>query len=61
MVKGVAYTVIFAAVAIGGPNILGSNKNSPYAFTRHQMGPHEVEPAEMPNGEEDDHGSSSSS
>lgn len=44
MVKAVAYTVIFAAVAIGGPNILGSNKNSPYAFTRHQMGPHDVKP-----------------
>jgi hypothetical protein len=43
--KGVAYTVVFAVVAIGGPNILGSNKNSPYAFTKAQMGPHDVESA----------------
>jgi hypothetical protein len=44
-VKGVAYTVVFAIVAIGGPNILGYNKNSPYAFSRKQMGHHDVEPA----------------
>jgi hypothetical protein len=43
--KGLAYTVVFATVAIGGPNILGRNKNSPYAFTKAQMGPHDVQPA----------------
>jgi hypothetical protein len=48
VVKGVVYTVAFAVVAIGGPNVLGSNKNSPYAFTRAQMGPHDVEATEEP-------------
>ena len=48
VVKGAVYTVGFAAVAIGGPNVLGSNKNSPYAFTRAQMGPHDVEATEEP-------------
>ena len=43
--KGAAYTVAFAAIAVAGPNIVGSNKNSPYAFTRAQMGPHDVRSA----------------
>lgn len=42
IIKGAAYTVGFAVVAIGGPNIIGSDKNSPYAFTPAQMGPHDV-------------------
>jgi hypothetical protein len=45
IIKGAAYTVGFAVVAIGGPNIIGSDKNSPYAFTRDQMGPHDVQSA----------------
>jgi hypothetical protein len=43
IIKGAAYTVGFAVVAIGGPNIIGSDKNSPYAFTPAQMGPHDVQ------------------
>jgi hypothetical protein len=31
-------------VGVAGPNIVGHNKNSPYAFTRAQMGHHDVEP-----------------
>jgi hypothetical protein len=45
IVKGAACTVGFAVVAIGGPNIIGSDKNSPYAFTPAQMGPHDVQPS----------------
>ena len=42
--KGALYTVAFAVVGVAGPNIVGHNKNSPYAFTRAQMGHHDVEP-----------------
>ena len=40
--KGVAYTLAFAVIAVAGPNIVGRNRNSPYAFTKEQMGPHDV-------------------
>ena len=40
-----AYTVAFAAVGIGGPNIVGRDKDSPHAFTAAQMGHHDVQPA----------------
>ena len=35
------HTLAFVVIAIGGPNIIGSN-NSPYVFTQEQMGPHDV-------------------
>ena len=41
IIKCAAYTLAFAVIAIGGPNI-GSNNNSPYVFTQEQMGPHDV-------------------
>jgi hypothetical protein len=34
--------VIFAAVGVGGPNLVMRDKNSPYAFTAAQMGHHDV-------------------
>lgn len=37
-IKTAAYTVTFAIVAIGGPNLLGRDKNSPHAFEPRQMG-----------------------
>ncbi|MEV0624019.1 HXXEE domain-containing protein [Nonomuraea sp. NPDC050404] len=40
MAKGVAYAVGFAVVGVVGPNIGFYDKNSPYAFTRHQLGHH---------------------
>lgn len=40
MIKGIAYTVAFAVVGVAGPNIVMHDKNSPYAFTRHQLGHH---------------------
>lgn len=43
--KGALYTVAFAAVAVAGPNIVGKNKSSPHAFTKEQMGHHDVESA----------------
>jgi hypothetical protein len=42
--KAAAYTVAFALVAVAGPNLVGRDHNSPYAFTKEQMGPHDVEP-----------------
>ena len=42
--KAAAYTVAFALVAVAGPNLVGRDRNSPYAFTKEQMGPHDVEP-----------------
>jgi hypothetical protein len=48
IVKGAAYTVAFAAIAVAGPNIVGSDRNSPHAFTPAQMGPHDVEAAKEP-------------
>lgn len=41
-IKSIAYTVTFALVSIAGPNILGRDKNSPYAFEPRQMGRYEV-------------------
>jgi hypothetical protein len=41
--KGAPYTVAFAVVAVAGPNIVGHDKNSPHAFTKAQMGHHDVE------------------
>lgn len=40
MAKAIAYTVAFAAVGVAGPNLVMNDKNSPYAFTRHQLGHH---------------------
>ena len=48
IVKGAAYTAAFAAIAVAGPNIVGSDRNSPHAFTPAQMGPHDVEAAKEP-------------
>jgi hypothetical protein len=45
VVKGVGYTVGFAIIAVAGPNIVGSDRNSPHAFTKEQMGHHDVAPA----------------
>ena len=42
--KAAAYTAAFALVAVAGPNLVGRDRNSPYAFTKEQMGPHDVEP-----------------
>ncbi|MGH3339306.1 MAG: HXXEE domain-containing protein [Propionibacteriaceae bacterium] len=38
--KAIAYQWIFAAVAIGGPNLVGRDHHSPYAFEERQKGPH---------------------
>ena len=43
--QGAAYTVAFAVFAVAGPNIVGRDKNSPHAFTKAQMGHHDVQPA----------------
>jgi hypothetical protein len=34
------YTIAFAAASIAAPNVLLSDKNSPYAFTAKQLGRH---------------------
>jgi hypothetical protein len=39
----IAYTVAFAAVGIGGPNLVMKDKTSPYAFTAEQMGHHDTQ------------------
>jgi hypothetical protein len=39
----IAYTVIFAAVGVAGPNVVMNAKNSPYAFTAARMGHHDVQ------------------
>ena len=39
----IAYTVIFAAVGVAGPNVVMRDKNSPHAFTAAQMGHHDTE------------------
>ena len=41
----IAYTVVFAAVGVGGPNLVMRDKNSPYAFTAAQMGHHDTHDA----------------
>jgi Protein of unknown function with HXXEE motif len=38
--KGIAYGVAFFAFGLGAPNFLMRDKNSPYPFTREQMGPY---------------------
>lgn len=38
MAKGIAYTAAFAVIGVAGPNLVMNDKNSPYAFTRHQLG-----------------------
>lgn len=38
MAKGIAYTAAFAAIGVAGPNLVMNDKDSPYAFTRHQLG-----------------------
>jgi hypothetical protein len=40
LAKGLAYMVAFALVGIVGPNLAFYDRNSPYAFTRHQLGYH---------------------
>ena len=42
--KGAVYTVAFALVAVAGPNVVGRDRNSPQAFTKEQMGHHDVVP-----------------
>jgi hypothetical protein len=39
----IAYTVVFAAVGVGAPNLVMRDKNSPYAFTATQMGHHDIQ------------------
>ena len=39
----IAYTVIFAAAGVAGPNLVMHDKNSPYAFTAAQMGHHDTQ------------------
>lgn len=41
-IKAIGYTAAFALASIAGPNIIGSDKNSPYAFEPHQMGRYDV-------------------
>ncbi|HTX96283.1 MAG TPA: HXXEE domain-containing protein [Mycobacterium sp.] len=36
--RSLAVTVIFAVLGVAGPNFLGRDRNSPYAFTAKQMG-----------------------
>lgn len=38
MAKGIAYTAAFAVIGVAGPNLVMNDKDSPYAFTRHQLG-----------------------
>ena len=42
--KAAACTVAFALAAVAGPNLAGPDRNSPDAFTREQIGPHDAEP-----------------
>ena len=42
--KAAACTVAFALAAVAGPNLAGPDRNSPDAFTREQIGPHDLEP-----------------
>jgi hypothetical protein len=44
--KGIAAAAVFFALALGMPNVLMRNKDSPYSFTEAQMGPYDSpEPA----------------
>lgn len=36
--KGVAYNIVFAAAGVAAPNAILKDKNSPYRFTRQQLG-----------------------
>ena len=47
----IAYTVIFAAVGVAGPNVVMRDKNSPYAFTAAQMGHHDTQDPQGDAGE----------
>jgi hypothetical protein len=47
-VKAAAYTVAFAALGVGAPNVLLRDKQSPYAFTEAQMGPYRTEDRPVP-------------
>lgn len=40
MAKGLAYTLAFTVAGVAGPNVVMHDKNSPFAFTRHQLGHH---------------------
>lgn len=40
LAKGLAYTVAFIAAGVVGPNVVFYDKESPHAFTRHQLGRH---------------------
>jgi hypothetical protein len=42
MALGVAYQAAFAAIGVGGPNVIGRNRNSPNAFRPDQVGPYAV-------------------
>jgi Protein of unknown function with HXXEE motif len=39
----IAYTVIFAATGVAGPNVVARDKNSPHAFTAAQMGHYDTQ------------------
>jgi hypothetical protein len=47
----IAYTVIFAAAGVVGPNLVMHDKNSPYAFTAAQMGHHDAQDPARDAGE----------
>jgi hypothetical protein len=47
----IAYTVIFAAAGVAGPNLVMHDKNSPYAFTAAQMGHHDTQDPARDAGE----------
>jgi hypothetical protein len=44
LAKGAAYTVAFAVVAVAGPQPRRPRQEQPHAFTKAQMGHHDVEP-----------------
>lgn len=44
MAKGLAYMAAFIGVGMVGPNVALFDKNSPHAFTAHQVGHHAVDP-----------------
>jgi hypothetical protein len=47
----IAYTVIFAAAGVAGPNVVARDKNSPHAFTAAQMGPYDTQDPARDAGE----------
>lgn len=47
-IKSILYMVAFAFFGVASPNLFFKDKNSPYAFTEHQMGPFAT-PATIPH------------